>query len=226
MNGQEHCAITATAIEIHMGQRRLAFGQELARRRAIYLDMNFWVWLRKAAAGTGADAMHELLRALGAGVATGQLFCPISETTFFEMLRQSDPASRRSTADLIDQLSCGAVLIDQPQRVHAEISHFFHETIGRGPLLPLHQLVWSKLSFVLGDIYPKGTGVENPAELFLQKAYFDYVWSMPRSRLVERLGEIGRLPEDGVKILSASSIQTTSNTLAIFAHSSTSMRWR
>lgn len=184
-----------------MAQHRLALGQELARRHAIYLDMNYWIWLGKAAAGSGSDVTQELLRALRLGVAAGQLFCPISKTTFFELLRQSDPSSRRSTADLIDQLSLGAMLIDQPQRVQAEISHFFHDMTGRDPLHPLRHLVWSKLCFVAGPIYPRGTGNEMPADLHIQKSYFDYLWSMPLRNLVERLDNDSWFAEDSVEDL-------------------------
>ncbi len=159
----------------------------MAQRRAIYLDTNFWILLRKAASGHSTPVAAELLCLLKSGVSRGLLFCPISETTFFEVLKQSDPASRRATAAMIDELSVGATLIGQQERFAIEISHLLHEKTGRTDLHPLKHLIWSKLSFVIGEYYPANTKFDRITETAIQKAFFDHMWERPLTDMTDHI---------------------------------------
>lgn len=164
---------------------RIAFGEYLSQRSALYLDMNFWIRLRTAAGGGGSQTNAELLQVLRKGVTDGRWFCPISETSFFELLKQSDPASRRATVALIDELSLGASLIGQQERVAIEISHLIHTHSGQGPLHPLKHLVWTRLSCVLGHWHPVVPALDSETLLAVQKSFFDHLWSRPLSELVD-----------------------------------------
>jgi hypothetical protein len=41
---------------------------------------------------------------------------------------------------------------------------------------PLHELVWSKLSYVMGFVDPVSPGFDQKTNLALQKAFFDHMW--------------------------------------------------
>ncbi len=183
----EHLRSPDISIDAHIRNVRISLGQRLAQRRAIYLDTKFWIMLRKAAAGHGTQVEAELLCLLRSGVSKALLFCPISETTFFEMLKQCDPASRRATAAMIDELSVGATLIGQQERVAIEISHLLYEKSGKSDLHPLKHLVWSKLSFVIGEYYPANTNFDSRTETAIQKAFFDDMWERPLTDMTDHI---------------------------------------
>jgi hypothetical protein len=73
----------------------IELGQRLAPRQPIYLDTKFWIILRKAELDPrNFEEGIELLRLLRSAVANGAIFCPISESIFFELMKQSDGGSR------------------------------------------------------------------------------------------------------------------------------------
>ncbi len=191
----KHLSSPEISIDAHIKNVRIGLGEQLAQRHAIYLDTNFWIMVREAAAGRGSSTAIELRRLLRDGVTNGLLFCPISETTFFEVIKQRDPVTRRATVAMIDELSLGATLIGQQERVAVEISHLFHDKTGRVELHPLNHLVWSKLNFVMGEYYPANTVFGPITETAIQKAFFDHMWARPLTDLTDHIdGELH--PED------------------------------
>lgn len=185
----DHLRSPDITIDTHERRSRIALGEALAQRHAIYLDTKYWILLRDANKGTSRSGALELLRLLREGTANGRLFCPISESVFVELMKQSDPTSRLAMAALIDELSLGATLIGQEARVATEISHFIHAKTGRTNLHPLKHLVWSKLSYVLGTFYPKNTGYDPTTEGAIQKAFFDHMWALPFREMVIQIGD-------------------------------------
>src|SRR3989442_8594732 len=137
------------SVDQHVKSRVVELGGLVDARTAIYLDLNFWILLRKAALGLDFNhASTELLRLLRKGVAVGRLFCPASESVFLELLKQSDSSSRLATARLIDELSLGVTLLPNHARFATELGHFIHSFEDGANLHPLRHLVWSKLSYV------------------------------------------------------------------------------
>jgi hypothetical protein len=49
--------------------------------------------------------------------------------------------------------------------------------------------VWSKLSYVLGFVHPTGTGFEKETEFVLQKEFFDHMWTISMSEMIDRIGD-------------------------------------
>lgn len=176
-------------IDTYARQSQIALGQLLSNRYAIYLDTKYWILLRKAAAGTGSAEAKELLVLLRNGVFTGRLFCPISESVFIELMEQRDQASRLTTAALIDELSLGATLITQETRIATEIAHFLHAKTGRSNIYPLKQLVWCKLSYVLGIMHPTNTAFEAVTELEIQKILFEHMWTISLYEMISIMGD-------------------------------------
>lgn len=192
----EHLQQPHVSYDSHVRNVRIALGAQLSDRRPVYLDIKFWILLRDAAGGKGSPATQRLLLLLRRGVADGVCFCPISETTFFELLKQSNPITRRATAKLIDDLSCGATLIRQQERIAIEISHLFHDKSGQGPLHPVEHMVWTRLSFVLGHHYPVTPAFDEITQVAIQKAFLDHMWFCPLVDLIDMIGvEEGAAPQ-------------------------------
>jgi hypothetical protein len=185
-----HRANGHISIDRHVKSRVVELGRLLDARTAIYLDLNFWILLRKFALGLDRSAPGlELLRLLRNGAAAGRLFCPASESVFLELLKQSDPSSRMATACLIDELSLGVTLLPHQMRCATELSHFIHSFEDAENLHPLDHLVWSKLPYVLGFTYPSSKDFDADTELVIQKAFFDHMWTIPLTTMIEMIGE-------------------------------------
>jgi hypothetical protein len=192
VNIKLHRAFPDITTDRYVNLRVVELGRSLDARIPIYLDTNFWILLRKAhlGIGTATDSMG-LLRRLRQAVADDGAFCPISDSTFCELLKQSDPVSRSATARLIDELSLGVTLLTHEFRLATELSHFFHSFHPDAPELhPLRHLVWSKLSYVLGFVHPTSTPFDADTERAVQKSFFDHMWTISLAAMVEKMASV------------------------------------
>ena len=178
------------SIDAHVRSRQLELAKSLERKKAVYLDIKFWIILRDVVTGLRSDPVEtELLSLLREGVAEGRLFCPISDRTFAELLKKADLKSREVTAGLIDELSLGITLIPYELRAGTELAHFLHSARTPNDAYPLDHLVWSKLSYVMGFLHPHGTPLDPATELSMQKMFFDYMWTLSMREMIHRIGD-------------------------------------
>ena len=184
-------------------QAVFGLGQALARRRGIYLDMNYWIKLRDASQGRGTTTSRHLLSVLRRGVEEGVVFCPISEAVFIELMKQEDLASRLATASLIDGLSLGATLALETERISTEIRYFVNWVNGRGNPYPMGHWVWRKIGCVLGPVRPNPPALDSTGRLDFQKLFFYRMWTISLREMVESMddGEGPDLdPDQGIKV--------------------------
>ncbi|WP_175699229.1 hypothetical protein [Burkholderia ambifaria] len=185
-----HLASPDISLGEHVRRQQRKLGDALQLRRSIYLDQKFWIILRDVLAGRrSAPEEIALLALLKEQVASGTAFCPISESTFTELFKQEDSATRAETAQLIDELSLGVSLIAYDERLALELEHFIQSKGSRNDNPAIHHMVWSKLSYVLGETHPVKTGFDATTELALQKAFFDHMWTVPLSEMVRIIGD-------------------------------------
>lgn len=78
-----------TEIEQYSKAKQVALGKYIAHRKKVYLDVRFWIIARDTMLEDFTDSnSRELLHYLRQGVANKTLICPISATTFFEVMKQ------------------------------------------------------------------------------------------------------------------------------------------
>lgn len=172
-----------------MRQKRVELGAEVASCQRVYLDQRFWLLLRDASLGNCRESgVAELLAFLSTSVKEGRSICPISESVFVELLKQDDDSTRMATAHLIDELSRGVTLIPFDERVRQELCNSLYEHAGATELIPIEELVWTKLSYVLGEIHPSNTPFQREDELAIQKAFADHMWEISLREMVARIG--------------------------------------
>jgi hypothetical protein len=177
-------------LQEHVRMRQIELAQSLEPKKAIYLDIKFWIIMRDVVVGRRTHhADRELLSLLRKGLAEGTLFCPISDSTFAELLKQSDVKSREVTAHLIDELSLGVTLIPFDMRAGTELAHLLHSVRTPKEVHPLKLLVWSKLSYVMGFLHPHGTPFDRSAEMLMQKSFFEYMWSISLREMIHQIGD-------------------------------------
>lgn len=195
-----HRATPQVTIDKHVRHRVIELGEWVTARDRIYLDKCFWIYLRAARTrASSPPGASNLLAALVAGVSAGRLVCPISDVLFLELMKQSDPATRGATAELIDELSCGITLSPEPTRVATEVAHFLHANVGHS-VHPLEHLVWTKVSYILGVEHPVVTAFPEDEQLVIQKAFFDHLWEVSLSTIVGTIGNAWPLASPFVDI--------------------------
>ena len=134
-------------LQAYSRARQLELAATLEGKKAVYLDITFWILLRDVTTGvSGSEPERELLHLLRKAISRKLIFCPISDSTFAELLKKVDTKSRQIAADLIDELSLGVTLIPYDQRANTELAHFLHSALDPSKVLPLDDLVWTKLA--------------------------------------------------------------------------------
>lgn len=185
-----HRAHPEVDLRRHSRNRQIELARSLQARRAIYLDLKFWIGLRDAEATNHAPHPYrDLLAALRQTVAEGHAFCPISDSCFLEVFKQSDPATRRKTAALIDELSLGVTIIPFELRVGTEIAHLLHAARTPERAHPLDQLVWTKLSYTLDYFSPPVGMFDKHIGRAIEKAFFDHMWTIPLVEIEQCIGD-------------------------------------
>lgn len=184
-----HRARPEITIERHSRARQIELATSLEGRRAIYLDLRFWIYLRDAERSGNTGLRGRLLGELRRVVASKTAFCPITDSTFLEVFKQTDGHTRALTAKLIDELSLGITLIPLDLRIGTEIAHLLHAALAPDLVYPLHHLVWSKLSYTLGFFHPTNIAFDGPTALAIQKAFFDHMWTIPLVEMDRYLGD-------------------------------------
>lgn len=175
---------------------------ELARtiqsRKKIYLDLRFWIYARDAAADESVDpANRKLLHLLRRGVERGQLVCPISESTFMEVMKQANTTTRRiATAQMIDELSLGVSFTTARTRNATEIGHFLYANSGQTNLYDMQELVWTKLAYAMGYIHPSAPSLGEALELSSQKFVFDEMWQLTLTQMITTIGDAWKPDSD------------------------------
>jgi hypothetical protein len=166
---QRHIASPYVTLDAHVQDCHIALSEGLRPRRIIYLDTKYWIILRDVVAGVRtADSEIELLNALRKLVSAGKAFCPLSESIFAEMLKQSDERTRIATAKMIDELSLGIALIPFEERVAMELRSFIYGQCRNMGAPEPRSLPWTKLSYVLGVMHPHQTAFDPSTELAIQ----------------------------------------------------------
>jgi len=194
------------AMDRHVRSRQIALARCMQQRKKIYLDTCFWISARNAVLDNAATAgERKLLHLLRRGVRAGQWICPISESIFVEVMKQSDGTTRVATAALIDELSLGVSLTSGRTRIATEIAHFFHTATGENDLYAMQELVWTKLSYALGYLHPTVAEFDADTELRMQMEVFDAIWESPLTAIAEKVTP-DRTREDGALRESAATI--------------------
>jgi hypothetical protein len=180
-----------TPLERHVRQRQVELAQSIAGRKKVYLDLRFWIIARKVIAGESIDSADcELLHLLRRGVSAGKLICPISDSTFMEVMKQVHTPTRRiATAALIDELSLGVSLLTGRSRMATEVAVFLYRQSGRTDLYEIEELIWTKLAYALGDIHPTASEFGPELQFEVQRRFFDEMWEHSLSQIVARMGD-------------------------------------
>jgi len=177
------------SLERYVRSKSLSTADKVLARKAIYLDTRYWILLREVVLGRSTDTvLPKTLSQLRSLVAAGTVICPINADILSELLKQNDQMTRLAMARLIDDLSLGAALQSEDERIGTELMHCVRRTQhGQEALEPLERLVWTSPSYVLGYVFPTTDLFSDEENLACQKAFTDYLWDFPLADAVSML---------------------------------------
>lgn len=169
---------------------KLQLGQDLQKRTKIYLDTNYWIHLREVTLNNNTDEVYiKLLDLLRTGIETRKIICPISDEIFGEILLQTNLENLKASAKIIDELSECVSVLSSREREQFEILHFLYNTTNLASSLHDQEVfVWSKIPFSFGLTHPHISQISPEEELVVQKSFFDQMWSITFSEMVEVIG--------------------------------------
>jgi hypothetical protein len=184
-------------LDIYRRVMRLRVAERALSRHLIYLDMNYWIWLRQAAFRRPELPIHaKLWRRLREITESGRAFCPVSYPVYAEVLKQEE-ASRRRTACVIDRL-CGCIcIVDQFSRIRAQLSHFvWTKLLGAQTLKPAEQYVWAPVSHIMGMGHAEMHKWPAEANLKQQKLWLQFTQYLRFSDKLEQMQGAPREPDN------------------------------
>jgi len=176
---QSHRSKNHISIDEYIRSKQIKLSRDISNKHAIYLDIRYWIILCEASLKrTKTQESYELLDKVIQIVDEDLAFFPISESIFFELMKQNDPVTRDQTIKLIDRFSMGVSLMPKETRVGTELAHILHADVFLDTTYSLNELIWTKTSNVLGSFIPSQTGYNTDAELLIQKGFFDHMWGL------------------------------------------------
>ena len=174
-------SIMELEINRHIATERRKIWASIKDLKLIYLDVNFWIRLRDEDLNRHKDqSFLNLAREL---VKTKKCLFPISEITFWEVLKQHDDKTVKTTLDLIEELSGGVSLILEAERRMFEFSHFYRAK-SEQDVYELQELVWESLPISLGYKY-----LFSIQDLKGQKSFYDLLKTVKLVELVNILDQ-------------------------------------
>jgi hypothetical protein len=169
--------------------RRQKLAGRMATLTRIYLDTNFWLFVRDAYAGRPRNDTHRLLyEKLLQLVRSGRAICPATDTVLHEVFHQNDSHTRLMTARIIDELSAGIALDQTEQRVRIEILHFLRSCRqSADTLAKLSDWVWTPACWTLGEMHPYLAHVSSEVQTRLQVGFSEEMAKRGIADIVESL---------------------------------------
>lgn len=167
-------------------EKQFEIGKSICNLKKIYLDTNYWIKLREQSKKENPEE-RIFLDKVKSLVVEKKCILPISEVTFWEILKQDNFNSLKESVNIIDELSGGISLISQRERQKIEFIHFVRSKTGN-VTQKLDYLVWTKLSLdIMYDFFI--TNIPNEVnEMFL-----DFLMGYTFSDIIRILNDTGNL---------------------------------
>ncbi len=174
-------------LEQYSKHKRVELGEKVLKKKRIYLDLKYWIYLRDAYYGKPQKFIHnKIASALYRIVEMGYAICPANYTILNEIAKQCDPTSKANTCRIIDELSNRIIIEPYDLLVDIELTHLASSFIEeKEKLYALEQLVWARVGNILGECIPCNTGYDAKTENALQKTFLDTMSELSFSEITE-----------------------------------------
>lgn len=171
--------------EYDQNYRRVLFNG-ISGGRKLFLDTNFWVWLRDADPN-GTDDKATLLRRLREGTRARQMTCVLHVGSFMEFAKQKNPTLLKAIAEIADELCEGVCLASRDEQRFVEAGELVSETFGADFHGDYGR--WTHVGQMFRSTYPKSDlPISKLAERVIDKCLIDAAHTASLSRILQDIG--------------------------------------
>ena len=177
------------SVDKYIKRKRVKLSHEIRLSKKIYLDTKYWILLRDARTKENVDDnILQLLHLIESLVEGGHAICPISDTIFSEIFKQTDVKTLKATAQIIDDLSKGVSILNSFERLDTEVFHFIYTKIKNADFVySLDELVWTKVAYVMGFATPSSKAFSPDINCAMQKAFIDQMWVISLTDMLDQI---------------------------------------
>lgn len=172
-----HAQSTSLSFEAYRRQRYDELNAWVDVRKAVYLDMKYWIWLRDPDRSPFPAETKALRAALMHGVEARRLFCPVSYSVFVELMRIKPMTLRLRQAELMDELSDGIAIRNGFDMAEIEFCEFFGRNFPALRAIPYRvESVWCPVGQMVVEKYAYHDDL--PADVMerCRKVMLDVMW--------------------------------------------------
>ncbi len=150
-------------IDNYSAQFKIKVGDAVLNKQLIYLDTNYWIYMREASFGKATAVRIKIYERLKDLVKKEVAICPLSPHVFQELMNIGNKEKRLKTAEVMDELSQQICFISPLNITGQEFLSFVRNcqarAEGKSPFNPIIKYVFTKVAFVLGEFYPTIEGI-------------------------------------------------------------------
>jgi len=167
-------------IDEYIKSLKIQLGAELIKKKLIYLDVNFWIYLRKCMMKENIKSVYyDFYALLLTLVKRNEVLCPINHSIFSELLKQDDIESRINTSKVIDFFSDSVTLIFEFERESLELQYYIRQKLlGDKFLTPVGHYVWVKIPYIIGITIPYNDKIDKATQKKIQIEFFKHSWNI------------------------------------------------
>jgi len=116
----------------------------------IFLDTKYWLLIRDSILGNPkSQTILEIQQTIYKLKKANKVICPLDESVFLELMKQKDDSTRLKTAQIMDSLSDGVVMVNSKDRLSSEIKHSIYFHLGKNIEKPQ---IWTIPFHILGKV--------------------------------------------------------------------------
>ena len=163
-------------MENYTQQFKIEIGDMVLKKHRIYIDTKYWIYLRDAFLGKEPLIRVEIYKKLRDLVKKEIAICPLSPHIFLELMNIGDKEKRLSMAQVMDELSQQVCFISPLNIAGQELLNFvryFHAKGEGEPLFNPAKYVFTKVAFVMGELYPTLEGIPDEQMNDIRIQFFD-----------------------------------------------------
>ena len=154
--------------------------------RKLFLDTNFWVWLRDANENGSTD-QDTLLRRLRHAARARQLTCVFHVGSFMEFAKQKNRERLKAIAAIADELCEGVCVASNDEQRVVEAGELVYASFGAE--FPGDYLRWTHVGQMFKSTFPKlDLPMSAPDERVIYKSLTDAAHTTSLGRLLQDLG--------------------------------------
>lgn len=165
-------------MEAYSQKSKIEIGDMVIKKHRFYLDTKYWIFMREASLGEATAVQTRIYEKLKDLVKKEVAICPLSPHIFEELMKVGDREKRLNMARVMDELSHQVCFISPLNIASQELLSFvrYCQAGAQGKFLfnPA-KYVFTKVAFVMGELYPTVEGIPDEQMNDIRIQFFDYI---------------------------------------------------